>query len=171
MLMWPYSRFLTMFTPVIPKAYFNIPTQEELIKWLYRNLDGLREYVDRLYSYVTDLEFATVDYVDEQIAEIRKDVAELRELIDQLGESQLVWDVQHGYYTDSADAQRDMFADLTIHSMTIAQFNDWCNANDVTVADLANCGLNCKGLAVISRSLDTANPEHSYRFAPQYYYN
>lgn len=75
--------------------------------------------------------------------------AELIELILEIGEGHLTWDVQHGMFTDSITAQRDMFNDVTIHALTCEQLD----AYDVTVADVSESGLNVRGFATLNYRL------------------
>lgn len=72
--------------------------------------------------------------------------AELRELIAQLLVSQLQWNVQHGKYTSSEEAQRDIFNDLSIYALTVGELNEL----DLTVGSLANSDLTVRGLALYS---------------------
>ena len=114
-------------------------SQEQRIKHLCEEYDRLAHYASMLAEEINAIEAvkpeelqAVVDYCNAQLAALKK-------LIEQLEAGTLQWDVQHGDY-------RDMFNDVTVHSMTIAEFN----ALDLTVETLANCGLNCRGLAVMS---------------------
>lgn len=72
--------------------------------------------------------------------------AELRQLIEQLTKSELAWNVQHGTYTSSEDAMRDMFNDLSIYALTVGELN----ALDETVESLATSDLTVRGLALYS---------------------
>lgn len=136
----------TAYTPVIPKFYWDVYSQEQRIKHLCEEYDRLAHYASMLAEEINAIEAvkpeelqAVVDYFNAQLAALKK-------LIEQLEAGTLQWDVQHGDYRDTVEAQRDMFNDVTVHSMTIAEFN----ALDLTVETLANCGLNCRGLAVMS---------------------
>lgn len=167
--MYPYWRWVDIFTPVIPKAYFDIYSQEELIKWLFRNIDGLSKYCSQIADELNNSGFVTRREVETMLAPLRSRISELQDAITALASQSADYDVQRGEFTDSAQAMRDMFEDVTVHSFTIAQFDEWIDANNITVADLADIPLNVKGLSVISRSLDPANFESKLQFAPQYY--
>lgn len=72
-----------------------------------------------------------------------------KQLIAQMGRSQLVWDVTQGRFTDSVTAMRNMYTWLSVHAITAEEL-----ASSVgTVADLANQSLNVRGLATWSMEL------------------
>lgn len=140
----------TEYTPVVPKVYWDVYSQEERIKRLCMGLDRVEKYCD----YIADSINEALDYVDDalekSLEETREELnafkAELLDLIQQLKAGELQWNVQHGEFTGSVAAQRDMFNDVTVHSLSIEKLNEL----DMTVDSLANCGLNVRGLAVMS---------------------
>lgn len=71
---------------------------------------------------------------------------ELRELIAQLTKSELAWNVQHGIFTSSEDAMRDMFNDLSIYGLTVDEVIEL----GLTVDDIANSKLTVRGFALYS---------------------
>ena len=166
----------TQYTPVIPKLYWDVYSAEQRMKNLCVEYDKMVHYLD--YTAETLNEYA--DGVDEAVTEAleaaNRELKALREelikLILETGEGSLDWDVQKGYHTSSIQAMRDMFNDVTVHSMDIYDFNQLTIIEegverDLTVEDLANCGLNVKGLAVMNRWL-ADNTEPIY---PPYQYN
>ena len=97
--------------------------------------------------------------VEKELNEAHQELVKLREelieLILETGEGSLDWDVQKGRYESSNVAMRDMFNDVTVHSINIDEFNE----HDLTVEGLANSGLNVRGLAVMNRWLfDKSEP-------------
>ena len=104
--------------------------------------DTVNDYAQNVDEAVsTELEQAHIELLN-----LRK---ELITLILEIGEGSLDWNVQKGIYDSSVNAMRDMFNDVTVHALYIDEFN----ALDMTVEELANCGLNVRGLAVMSRWL------------------
>lgn len=83
------------------------------------------------------------EYTDSEISDLDKN---LRNLIDGLQIGMLVWNVTVGAYTDNVKAMRDFFNDVTVHAITV----DTLAQLDLTVDQLAECGLNVRGLAVFS---------------------
>lgn len=83
------------------------------------------------------------EYTDSEISDLDKN---LRNLIDGLQIGMLVWNVTVGAYTDNVKAMRDFFNDVTVHTITV----DTLAQLDLTVDQLAECGLNVRGLAVFS---------------------
>lgn len=85
-------------------------------------------------------------YADTEVAKLDKS---LRDLIAGLQVGLFVWDVTAGAYTDNVRAMRDFFNDVTVHAITV----DRLAQLDLTVDQLADCGLNVRGLAVYSGRL------------------
>ncbi len=48
---WPIYSGWTAYTPVIPKVYWDVYSQEQRIKWLFCNTDKLQHYMD----YIAEL--------------------------------------------------------------------------------------------------------------------
>lgn len=136
----------TTYTPVIPKFYWDVYSQEQRIKHLCEEYDRLAHYASMLADEINEIEAVTPEELQAVVDYFNAHLAALKKLIEQLEAGTLQWDVQHGDYRDTVEAQRDMFNDVTVHSMTIAEFNTL----DLTVETLADCGLNCRGLAVMS---------------------
>ena len=82
-------------------------------------------------------------------SEIDKLDKSLRDLIANLQVGTLIWNVTVGTYTDNVKAMRDFFNDVTVHAITV----DRLAQLDMTVDQLADCGLNVRGLAVYSGQL------------------
>lgn len=82
-------------------------------------------------------------YTDSEIAKLDK---ELRDLIAGSQVGLLIWNVTVGRYTGNVRAMRDFFNDVTVHAITV----DTLAQLDLTVDQLAECGLNVRGLAVFS---------------------
>lgn len=82
-------------------------------------------------------------YTDTEVAKLDKS---LRNLIAGLHVGLFVWNVTVGAYTDNVKAMRDFFNDVTVHAITV----DTLAQLDMSVDQLADCGLNVRGLAVFS---------------------
>lgn len=85
-------------------------------------------------------------YTNSEIDKLDKN---LRDLIASLQIGTLIWNVTVGAYTGNVKAMRDFFNDVTVHAITVDQLAQL----DMTVDQLANCGLNVRGLAVYSGQL------------------
>ena len=141
----PYSSYVAS-TPALPAFYWDVYSSEQRIKEMCLELDKLASYgtylaetIDRIQA-VSPEEFATYQQ------EMRETIASLRIEIYELSVGVMSWNVQHGKFTSSTQAQRDMFNDLAVHAITVKKLN----ALEMTVSDLANCGLSVRGLAVMS---------------------
>ena len=141
----PYSSYVAS-TPALPAFYWDVYSSEQRIKEMCLELDKLASYgtylaetIDRIQA-VSPEEFATYQQ------EMRETIASLRIEIYELSVGVMSWNVQHGKFTSSSQAQRDMFNDLAVHAITVKKLNSL----EMTVIDLANCGLSVRGLAVMS---------------------
>lgn len=141
----PYSAF-TAATPALPAFYWNVYSSEQRIKELCKELKKVVDYGTYLAETIDKIQAITPDEFKEYQQEVREAVANLRKEIYELSVGTESWNVQHGKFTSSAQAQRDMFNDLSVHAITVKTLNGL----DMTVKDLADCGLNVRGLAVMS---------------------
>lgn len=144
----PYSAFVSS-TPALPAFYWDVYSSEQRIKELCKELKKLADYGTYLADTIDEIQAITPDEFKAYQQEVRDTVANLRKEIYELSVGTESWNVQHGKFTSSTEAQRDMFNDLTVHAITVKTLNSL----DMTVKDLADCGLNVRGLAVMSYSL------------------
>ena len=141
----PYSAF-TAATPALPAFYWDVYSSEQRIKELCKELKKLADYGTYLAETIDEIQAITPDEFKAYQQEVRETVANLRKEIYELSIGTESWNVQYGNYTTSKQSQRDMFNDLSVHAITVKTLNSL----DMTVKDLADCGLNVRGLAVMS---------------------
>ena len=136
-----------------PLVYDESLSYEQQIACIFGKLSEIGE------SYVSATEFD--DYKGKAAADQEKQTGELegyadaavsaldkklRKLISDLQVGMMLWNVTVGEYTGNVQAMRDMFNDVTVHSITV----DTLAGLGMTVDELADCGLNVRGLAVFS---------------------
>lgn len=138
---------------ILPAVYDDSLSYYELLAKLQCKLEEVVDFYNKLADYQDVQDQALADAVTSIQQLIESVKGELKLIIDKLTKGSLDWDVQHGYYTDTQDAMRDMFNDVTVHSYNIGQLNEIFDDVDMTVSGLANCGLNVKGLAVMNHLL------------------
>jgi hypothetical protein len=143
--MTPYSEFVST-TPALPAFYWDVYSSEQRIKELCKELKKLADYGTYLAETIDEIQAITPDEFSAYQQEVRETVANLRKEIYELSIGTESWNVQHGKLTSTTEAQRDMFNDLTVHAITVKTLNSL----DMTVKNLADCGLNVRGLAVMS---------------------
>lgn len=131
---------------VLPAVYDDSLSYYEVLSKIQSKLQEMTEFYNQLADYQNVQDEALRNAYDELLEYVNTNVSELRQLVEVLTSSSLDWDVQHGILTTSQDAMRDMFNDVTVHSITVEQLNEL----DMTVAELSECGLNVRGLAVMS---------------------
>lgn len=144
----PYSAF-TQYTPALPQFYWDVYSAEQRIKHICFEIDKLASYGTYLAESIDRIQAVSPEDFQAYQQDMRSVIADLRKEIYELSVGTMAWNVQHGRFTPSIQAQRDMFNDLTVHAITVKELNEL----DMTVESLANCGLNVRGLAVMSRWL------------------
>ena len=144
--------WIMQYPPTLPKCYWDVKSQEQRIKTMCCYINSLVEYVD-----ARNMQDAK-NYADLR-ALIQATKTELEQLIAELTLGQLQWDCQTGTYEPTQTCMRDMFNDVTVHAIDVA---DLAGLN-LTVDELATCGLNVRGLAVMSYWLvDAFELPHQY---------
>ena len=141
----PYSSYVAS-TPALPAFYWDVYSSEQRIKEMCLELDKLASYGTYLAETIDKIQAVSPEEFSEYQQYIRETIASLRTEIYELSVGVMSWNVQHGRFTSSTQAQRDMFNDLAVHALTIKKLNSL----EMTVSDLANCGLSVRGLAVMS---------------------
>lgn len=152
----PYSAW-TNYTPALPDFYWNVYSAEQRIKHICFELCKLYAYSDYLAEQIDELGEEVEAEINAIREELEKDEAnfkaEILKILEDMTTGTLQWDVQHGFFTSTIDAQRDMFNDVTVHAYNNAQLEIIFNELDMTVDKLANCGLNVKGYAIMNHLL------------------
>ncbi len=117
---WPY-------TPAIPAFYWNAKSQEEIIKHIACEIDHITAYLDEI---VTDINKTLNDYdtriknIETNINDYAVAITQIQEQIDHIGNTQLIWNVTKGEYTDSKTAMRDLYRELAVYGARISQIAD-----------------------------------------------
>ena len=117
---WPY-------TPAIPAFYWNAKSQEEIIKHIACEIDHITAYLDEI---VTDINKTLNDYdtriknIEARVNDYALAVAQIQEQIEHIGNTQLIWNVTKGEYTDSKTALRDLYRELSVYGARISQIAD-----------------------------------------------
>ena len=141
----PYSSYVAS-TPALPAFYWDVYSSEQRIKEMCLELDKLASYGTYLAETIDRIQAVSPEEFAAYQQEMRETIASLRTEIYELSVGVLSWNVQHGKFTSSTQAQRDMFNDLAVYAITVKKLNSL----EMTVSNLANCGLSVRGLAVMS---------------------
>ena len=141
----PYSSYVAS-TPALPAFYWDVYSSEQRIKEMCKELCKLASYGTYLAATIDRIQAVSPEEFAAYQQEMRETIASLRTEIYELSVGVMSWNVQHGKFTSSTQAQRDMFNDLAVHAITVKKLN----ALEMTVSDLANCELSVRGLAVMS---------------------
>lgn len=141
----PYSSYVAS-TPTLPAFYWDVYSSEQRIKEMCKELCKLAEYGTYLAETIDRIQSVSPEEFQAYQQDMRSVIADLRKEIYELSVGTMAWNVQHGRFTSSVQSQRDMFNDLAVHAITVKKLNSL----EMTVNDLANCGLSVRGLAVMS---------------------
>ena len=129
-------------------------TAEDQIHWLYlhfiSNVSDIETALQQLKAEITSAyEVADGQILTQANAYTDSIARRLKALIENLEAVSLDWDVTNGTATDSVTAMRDLFNDVTVHSVTVEKLSELTP----TVEELSECGLNVRGVAVFNGAL------------------
>lgn len=124
--MFPYLPFFSVwpYTPAIPAFYWNAKSQEEIIKHIACEIDHITVYLDEI---VADINKTLNDYdtriknIEARLNEYAIAIAQIQEQIEHIGDTQLIWNVTKGEYTDSKTALRDLYRELAVFGARVNQ--------------------------------------------------
>lgn len=140
-------------TPLVYDESLSVEQQIACLFGKIANIDGDFVTTDEFDDFKNQIHAEQVSQTEQlegyTNSEIDKLDKNLRDLIANLQVGTLIWNVTVGTYTDSVKAMRDFFNDVTVHAITVDQLAQL----DTTVDQLADCGLNVRGLAVYSGQL------------------
>lgn len=141
---------------ITPLVYDESLSYEQQIACLMGQMKKLTAYVEQFVPNSVFQEFVKFmekdqnkqteeleQYTDKQLLALK---TYLISLIDQITAAMEIWDVTLGRFNNNVDSMRDLFNDVTVHAITV----DTLAQLDLTVDQLAECGLNVRGLAVFS---------------------
>lgn len=133
----------------LPPSWKRAIRLEDQIQWLLQALllvndSALNE--SELEEIKADLKQQLAELSDVDKERLQKAVAELNNRIDDFAKGFDIWNVTKGAFSENAESMRDLFNDLTVHSVSV----DELAKMDLTVDELANSGLNVRGLAVFA---------------------
>ena len=114
------------------------------------DLEHFQEFYNWLLDTFSDFEAFISHQIGRSYHELVKKLTEMKD-------GELSHDTTYGLPTDSITAMRDMFNDLAICGITVDELASLpCNVDEI-----AECGLNCRGLAMYSNWLiDHYRPDH-----------
>ena len=90
-------------------------------------IDHITAYLDEI---VNDINKTLNDYdtriknIEARLNDYAIAIAQIQEQIDHIGDTQLVWNVTKGEYTDSKTALRDLYRELAVYGARVTQIAD-----------------------------------------------
>lgn len=140
-------------TPLVYDESLSVEQQIACLFGKIANIDGdfvstveFDDFKNQIHAEQVSQTEQLEGYTDSEIDKLDKN---LRDLIAGLQVGTLIWNVTAGAYAGNVKAMRDFFNDVTVHAITV----DTLAQLDMTVDQLADCGLNVRGLAVYSGQL------------------
>lgn len=109
--------WITEYTPVIPKIYWDVYSQEERYKWLCLEYDKIMHYLADTIKYINDNEGKYDNDIDTLYELTKKLGASLDNVIAQLDkivETLPVYDPTQGKNVTSREAMRNMYRELAV---------------------------------------------------------
>lgn len=152
--------WITPYTPVIPKLYWDVYSQEERLKWLALEYDRVFHYLSDVAKYINDNDGkfqATVDEINERTKTLETIVDNLVEQLSNITANLPTYDPTQGLYVSSQTSHRNLFRELAVFG---ARANQMAT---LTAEEAANTS--CLEMAVIGNKTVFGNPEP--RVTPQ----
>lgn len=137
-------------TPLVYDESLSVAQQIARILGRIKEIDtdfvSMSRFSDFLAWLEKDQEAQTADMREYTDAEVKDAVNALLKLIEETQKGMMLWNVVLGTFYGNTDTMRDMFNDVTVHAIDV----DTLAELDMDVAQLSDCGLNVRGLAVFS---------------------
>lgn len=137
-------------TPLVYDESLSIAQQIACIMGRIKEIDTsfvhTSQFADFLEWLKKDQDAQTADMREYTDAEVKDAVNALLKLIEETQKGMMLWNVVLGKFYGNTNTMRDMFNDLTVHAIDVNTLAEL----DMDVAQLSDCGLNVRGLAVFS---------------------
>ena len=137
-------------TPLVYDESLSVAQQIACIMGRIKEIDtsfvSTSQFADFLEWLKKDQDAQTADMREYTDAEVKDAVNALLKLIEETQKGMMLWNVVLGKFYSNTDTMRDIFNDLTVHAIDV----DTLAELDMDVAQLSDCGLNVRGLAVFS---------------------
>lgn len=137
-------------TPLVYDESLSIAQQIACIMGRIKEIDTsfvhTSQFADFLEWLKKDQDAQTADMREYTDAEVKDAVNALLKLIEETQKGMMLWNVVLGKFYGNTNTMRDIFNDLTVHAIDV----DTLAELDMDVAQLSECGLNVRGLAVFS---------------------
>lgn len=165
---WPNFPCGQVATPLVYSEDLSVAQQIAhifgLIQEIQKSLSGyltIAQYNSFLQWLDDELaqQLAAADYyTDSSISDLE---SRINEKLGDIAKNTLQYDVTRGIYTNTMDAMRNLFNDVTWRAWSHGEFM----TTDFTVENVAESGLNCRGFAVANRWLVDDHPLTQYYLA------
>jgi hypothetical protein len=137
-------------TPLVYDESLSIAQQIACIMGRIKEIDTsfvhTSQFADFLEWLKKDQDAQTADMREYTDAEVKDAANALLKLIEETQKGMMLWNVVLGKFYANTNTMRDIFNDLTVHAIDV----DTLAELDMDVAQLSECGLNVRGLAVFS---------------------
>lgn len=120
----PAFSWITQYTPIIPKLYWDVYSAEERIKWLCMEYDRITHYLTDLANHINDTDVENAikfDAINSHLQALDKITSELVEAFKQITANLPVYNPTVGKYENSQKTNRDIFRELAVFGARVNQ--------------------------------------------------
>ena len=142
--------FIMKANPTLPKFYWEVKSQEQLINYMCCYLENLKDYVNSIVEYVNGLE-ERLETVENTLAEklpiYDNEIKTLKEQMQALAQNALVYDITTGLYRPSMAVSRRMWQANNYYAMTVKDYAEF------TIQDTIDMEMQVRHMIVDGRAL------------------
>lgn len=113
----PFFPWITEYTPVIPKMYYDVYSAEERIKTICMEYDRICHYLTDLANHLNDTDVTTetkINTINAHLTALDKITTELKTAFDQITDNLPVYNPTTGKYENSTKTNRDLYRELAV---------------------------------------------------------
>ena len=150
----PYFPWITEYTPIIPKMYWDVYSAEERVKTLCMEYDRICHYLGDVATHLNDQDTdiqTKLATITAHLSALDKITDELKTAFDQLTDNLPVYNPTNGKYENSTKTNRDIYRELAVFGARVNQLAQ------LTTEQAANH--NCLETAVIGNYTIFGNKE------------
>lgn len=161
-------RFIMKANPTLPKFYWEVKSQEQLISYLCCYLEQLKDYVNTITETINNVE-ERVNTIEETIAEnfpkIEQEIQTLKAQMQALAQNALIYDVTTGLYRPSMAANRRMWQAGHFAGMTVEDYASF------TVSETKTQNMTVRHVAIDGRDVYMGIGDYEGYIPMQYGYS
>lgn len=119
----PVFQWITQYTPVIPKIYWDVYSAEERMKWLTVEYDRILHYLIDIANHINDTDTdakTKLDAIQNHLDALDTITTELKTQIGKITDELPTYNPTKGKYENSQNTNRDMYRELAVFGARVA---------------------------------------------------